>query len=469
MRSRTLRLRSARRLALTCSVGVVASLALTSTGIAAAPATGTACQAADGKISGRGATFQTKAQAALIAGYASDVCGPVADQYTGDPAGSNMITYNYPAAAAASATGSGAGQRAAGCRTDAFGGTDIPYFQATLTQLNGAPGTIGGCGITFTPPYTPAPTYPSANDTTANVMSVPVAGGAVTIGVNLVSTATCATPPTSLQFSTAAMTKLFGGDISNWSDPVLVADNPGLSSCNKPIVRVVRQDKSGTTQTFKDYLKNADGPRTGATCDPANTWTVLDADAQNVNWPQGAGCSTLSRPATSGAGPLVSLVGTTDGAVGYADLGDWSSSTAALAGLRDAGNTQFVAPNTGTGANCAFAGALMPGSTNNDAVGLNGAGRNWAVDASPSRADVTFKGTGYPICGFTWDFVYTGLSSTATQNPIAGLTPNQRRTLYSYFTYVFSPAAQTRLTAAGYAPLPASFLTKLRQGFQANF
>jgi hypothetical protein len=34
---------------------------------------------------------------------------------------------------------------------------------------------------------------------------------------------------------------------------------------------------------------------------------------------------------------------------------------------------------------------------------------------------------------------------------------------------VFSPAAQARLSNNGYDQLPSTWLTKLRQGFQANF
>jgi hypothetical protein len=56
-----------------------------------------------------------------------------------------------------------------------------------------------------------------------------------------------------------------------------------------------------------------------------------------------------------------------------------------------------------------------------------------------------------------------------TGGPEANLTADQRRTLYSYFTYVESPAAQGTEAGAGYAALPASWQTTIREGFQANF
>jgi ABC-type phosphate transport system substrate-binding protein len=58
---------------------------------------------------------------------------------------------------------------------------------------------------------------------------------------------------------------------------------------------------------------------------------------------------------------------------------------------------------------------------------------------------------------------------SGTGGPEANLTADQRRTLYSYFTYLTSPAAQNSETSAGYAPLPTPFLNLIRQGFQANF
>lgn len=470
MTGRTHHRRRSRAAALAVGLGLLSSLAFAGPSLAAQPP-GIACQAADGKVNGRGASFQTKAQTALINGYTADVCGAVAS----DPdAGTNMIAYNYAAAASASATGSGNGQKAASCRTDAFAGSDIPYDQATLTNLNGAPGGLGGCSISFTPPFQPnSPlVFPDPSDATKNVMSFPVAGSSVALGIHLTSASCGGTaPPTVINLTTADVSGIFQGKITTWNDPALVADNAGLSVCTGGISRIVRFDKSGTTQTYKNYLKNADGA--AITCDGVNTWTALAADANNQTWPTGGTCAAnLQRPATSGGGAVVTLVQGTEGGIGYADYADWIGKTGVvLAKVQNASNTAFQSPGSGNAANCTFSSSL-PGGTIGDAVGLNASGNNWATDAPTNRSDVTFQGSGYPICGFTWDFVYTGLSTafgTTLNNPIVRLSDNQRRTLYSYFTYVFSPAGQSRLTNAGYDVLPAAWLTKLRQGFQVNF
>src|SRR5215469_12537342 len=62
---------------------VTLSIAYAGTGGAAPPTSGNTCQL-DGKISGRGATFQTRAQVAWAAAFTRDVCGAVADTAAGN-------------------------------------------------------------------------------------------------------------------------------------------------------------------------------------------------------------------------------------------------------------------------------------------------------------------------------------------------------------------------------------------------
>jgi ABC-type phosphate transport system substrate-binding protein len=452
-------------LALAVGAGLLGSLAFSSTSLAAPPAAGVNCQV-DGKIDGRGATFQTRAQQlAFIPGYTTDVCGPVPDA----AAGNNMVLYNY----AGAANGSGQGQTATTCRSDDFAGSDVPYDLATYTTMKTKPGN-GSCALAVAPPYNPTSTTPplaaDAAGPPLDLMSFPVAGSSVAIGVHLVSSASCPTPPSSFTFSTATMSKLIGGDLAFWDDPALVADTPALAGCHTAITRVVRLDKSGTTQTFKNYLKNADGSRAGAVCEPGTSWTTEALDANNTAWPTTGGtCSALIRGAANGGPALITALQGQDGGVGYADLADWTGSGIPLASLRNANDTGFFGPGAvGTGANCSFNGAAAPGSTNSDAVGISG---GWAIDASPNVQDQTFQhnATGYPICGFTWDFVWARLNNGAVTNPLSAMIPDQRRTLYSYMQYILSPLGQNRLNAQGFAPIPNAILIKLRAGLTQNF
>src|SRR5262252_2367368 len=253
-------------------------------GVSFAANPGGATCAADGKINGRGSTFSNAAyQKVFIPGFVASVCSAHPD----------IVEYNYAAAVAAGATGSGNGQRAASCRTDAFGQSDVPFFSAGLAQLNGLAGAMGGCAITFNPPNPPdAAPFPDVNDAdNAKIMAIPVFLGAIAIGVNFDNTPGCPTAAAAknLQFTGQMVSNLLGGNIGNWNDPALRANgkNAALATCNLAVTRQVRLDKSGSTQIVKNYLSNVDGNRPGATCAAGTTWTTLAQDANNTVWPDG--------------------------------------------------------------------------------------------------------------------------------------------------------------------------------------
>ena len=477
--------------ALLIGLSAICCMVLADTSSAAVPA-GLGCQSSEGKISGRGSTYQNILLKEYAKVYGEDFCGSVAEQFAGDPAGNNMIAYNYPKAVTASATGSGNGLKAASCRTDAFAGTDTPYSRAQLEQLDGAPGAMGGCSITFEPPFEPksAP-FPAANDIQDNVMSFPVGGSSVTVAMHLTSGAGGSCPtgalPTSLKFTPKEVSRLYGGDVVHWNDAELVATNPTLKECTGPVTRVVRQDSSGTTNILKQYLIRVDNERTGATCGvisgATQNWEAYFTT--NTEWPgkQKVGeegtCSAITTGAASGGPELIAKLKETAGGVGYIDLAEAISQPGiVLASVQNATGTKFEAPSIGGGpANCLYSALpAPPGSSNSDAVGLN-AEDNWSnnnegyASAPANHENATDLGSKYPICGLTFDLVYTGLNSNNGEgkSAISRLTADQRRTMYSFFTFILSSAGQEVPGKIHYAPLPSSWLPKLEQGFQENF
>lgn len=468
--------------ALAAAVGIAAfggSLISAETSLAAVPAAGLSCVATDGKVNGRGSTYQTSAQATFWAGFRDDFCGAVTSDAN---AGTTMGVYNYTASSGN--TGSGNGIKGASCRTDAYSGTDLPYSEAQLAQLNGAPGAVPSCGITFTPPFPPntAP-FPNPADQSAPIMSFPIAGSSVAIAVNLQAADCGGTKPATPAFTPAQMTYIEGGSAITWNDPKLVAGNPTLANCTGAITRVVRQDNSGTTGIYKSYLIRIDDARTGATCAGGATWTSFNG-SPNTSWPSGSGCSPLAVPATSGGSALISLLATTHGGIGYADLADEvNGSPPAPNGfeavsVQNAAATSYQSPGSGKAANCDYSVLSLPGSSGSDAVGLNGSD-NWGNDnaivnggtGGTDHVNATDLGVKYPICGITFDLVYSnlGLGGGASPNAISTMTSNQRRTLYSFVTYVLSSTAQGKLGNIYYAPLPTLWLPALVSGFQSNY
>ncbi len=59
---------------------------------------------------------------------------------------------------------------------------------------------------------------------------------------------------TNLRLSGENIAKIFTGVITQWNDPALVADNPGLTMPARAIVPVVRSDGSGSTAQFSLWM-----------------------------------------------------------------------------------------------------------------------------------------------------------------------------------------------------------------------
>ena len=480
-------------LSVICCGALAESSALAYTAPAGLPTAGLSCVASDGKIDGRGSTYQEELQRNTFAlAYTQDYCGEVAEQPENtersekDPAGHKMVEYDYFQARNSSHTGSGAGLQAMECRTDAFGGTDIPYSVAQLNELNGAPFSKATCeGITggLHTSYPPLAPWPSENDHTVKMMSFPIAGSSVALPTHL-TTETCggSTPPTTINLTGKEVSRIFGGDAKTWNDAELVANNAGLSPCTGAITRVVRQDNSGTTTLFKAYPYRADNERTGATCAPGHHWQQYFEAVPNTVWPEaseGGTCTAVVHGPKSGNAEVLAKLKETPGGIGYVDLAQAINQGLVLANVRNATNTSYQTPNVGKAANCNYGVLTLPGLTAEEAVGLS-TEDNWSNNNDKLKSEGGNEkaqhglpqdlGSKYPICGLTWDMVYThNESSSNPEVGIARLTADQRRTLYSYFTFILSSTGQDLTSEVYYAPLPSSWLPTLREGFQNNF
>jgi phosphate transport system substrate-binding protein len=103
----------------------------------------------------------------------------------------------------------------------------------------------------------------------------------------------------SLNMSAATIAKIFSNTITTWNDPAIVAENPDVELPATAITPVHRNDESGTTKNFTDYLSKASG----------GVWT----EEPSGDWPLEGGESGAQ---TSG---LIQAVQGGDGTIGYAD------------------------------------------------------------------------------------------------------------------------------------------------------
>lgn len=104
-----------------------------------------------------------------------------------------------------------------------------------------------------------------------------------------------------VRFSPATIAGIYLGTISNWNDPALAADNPGVTLPNQAITVTHRSDGSGTTYNFTAYLSGVSA-----------TWKSQVGQGTSVNWPVGAG--------GKGSAGVTALVKQTPGAIGYVEL-----------------------------------------------------------------------------------------------------------------------------------------------------
>ena len=102
-----------------------------------------------------------------------------------------------------------------------------------------------------------------------------------------------------LQLSGPVLADIFAGKITKWNDPAIAKDNPGATLPSTTITPVHRQDDSGTTGNFTDYLSQAGG--VNWTAEPDGVWPLKGGEAGD---------------GTSG---MVSAVKAGDGTIGYAD------------------------------------------------------------------------------------------------------------------------------------------------------
>lgn len=125
-----------------------------------------------------------------------------------------------------------------------------------------------------------------------------------------------------LRLSGSTLAGIFGGRIKAWSDPAIKADNPTASLPDTPITVVYRQDGSGSTFNWSNYLAaNDDG------------WRARFGVGTAVKWPGGKG-------AKGGKG-MAEAVARTDGAIGYLETGQARRAKLRIAQLKNASG-QFV-------------------------------------------------------------------------------------------------------------------------------
>lgn len=163
-------------------------------------------------------------------------------------------------------TGSGDGVKQVTARSVQLGGTDVPLSPQKLQE--------------------------------ARLVQIPMLVGGLVPVVNVPGV-----DNNQLVMDGALLADIFQGLVTRWDDARIAALNPGLRLPALPIVRLVRQEASGSTETLLRYLAES-SPRFKAAVPVSGLPT----------WPQG-GPGTLAPRAAKGNDGLVALLHATSGGV----------------------------------------------------------------------------------------------------------------------------------------------------------
>lgn len=314
-----------------------------------------------GTLNATGASSQDAAQQAWVAAFQT---------------ANNGVTVNYQA------TGSGVGRDNFLSGGQSFIGSDRAFNAEEI-----AAGGFGSC----------------ASDA---IVEVPVYISPVAIIFNLDGV-------DSLNLDATTVAKIFNGDITNWNDPAIAADNPDATLPDLSISPVHRSDPSGTSEIFTGYL---------AAVAP-DAWPHEESD----EWPLSSG------EAAQGTSGVVAAVNSGSGTIGYADASQAGNLGTVAVKVGD----EFVPYSSEAAAALVDASPLAEGRSEGDLV--------FEVDPATAPAG------SYPIALVSYLIACEEYDDANTADLVR-----------AYFEYVTSAEGQqVAADAAGSAPLSDSLREKL--------
>ncbi|MGE0027650.1 MAG: phosphate ABC transporter substrate-binding protein PstS [Thermoleophilia bacterium] len=350
--------------------------------------------------------------AGLVAG-----CGDGEDGARAEGSGSTFARQAFVSWCAESdlctyrAVGSGKGAEEVVDQTTEFGASDVPLTADEVATFGRTSGDVAPQG--------------------SSPVQVPVLLGAVTVATNVSGVDYSSQR---LRFSGPTLARIFAGDITTWSNPRIAADNPGVRLPAAPITRCVREDSSGTTAVFTEFLSRVD---------PGFEETV--GASRLPDWP---GARVERSPGNEGVGACLQDRADT---IGYIDLADGVTLFGegappervyrlAQVGVERAGATQWVSP---TVRSTALAGS----------VGLPAGAP--LTDYGSRILDAPVEGA-YPIVATTYMIVHDRYASAQTCDAVSATA-----------RWALSDRGQAAIEAAFYAPVAASIRSRGRNALAA--
>ena len=298
---------------------------------------------------------------------------PIYSKWFADYAKQTGVKINYQS------IGSGGGIRQLSEQTVDFGASDSPMSDDDLAKAKGGP-----------------------------VLHIPTVLGAVVMTYNLPGLSA------PINLTASAISDIFAGRITKWSDTRIGSLNPGVKLPSTDILVVHRSDGSGTTFIFTDYLSKA-----------VPAWNSSVGKGKEVKWPVGLGAK--------GNEGVAGQVKQTPGAVGYVELAYAKQNNLPFAAITNKSGKNVLASVAGVTAAAAGAAQTLPANTDY---------RISIVDAPGADS--------YPISSFTWILVYQR-QRDATKG----------KKLVDFLNWALT-TGENEASSLDYAPLPADMAAKVK-------
>jgi phosphate ABC transporter phosphate-binding protein len=231
---------------------------------------------------------------------------------------------------------------------------------------------------------------------------------------------------TNLRLSGDTLTKIFTQKITNWADPAIKADNPGLALPARTIVPVVRSDGSGTTAQFTAWMASQYGGLWDDYCHLAGR-NITPCGFTSFYPPHGLN----SKSGSQGVAGFVAQ-DSSEGAITYVEYSYARNAGFPIVKVLNKAN-YYIEPTAPSVAVALLKAKINPSDLTSDLSQVY-------IDTDP-RA--------YPLSSYSYMIIPT--DTRASFNTDKGQT-------LSEFAYYFLCEGQQQADALGYSPLPINLV-----------
>jgi phosphate transport system substrate-binding protein len=230
---------------------------------------------------------------------------------------------------------------------------------------------------------------------------------------------------TNLRLSPTVIANIFTGNVTNWSDPSIRADNPQLQLPNLPIRTIVRSDGSGTTAQFTAFMASQTASIWNAFC--VKSGLNLNPCGSVSLWPD---INAVAQQFSDGVADYVAAP-YNNGAITYVEYGYAKQRGFPVASvLNKAG--YYTQP--------------LPG---NVSIALRAARLNADLTQNLQGVYTNLDARAYPVSSYSYLIV-----PTTTARPFS---TEKGTTLSKYILYMVC-AGQQKAAQLGYSPLPENLV-----------